>query len=82
VGFAIAMGLPDRERGEIVGAVLVPRPGVTLDLAAIRAKVESALSGYKQPRRYLLLDELPYLASGKPDKKKLKEWLIERGVRG
>jgi acyl-CoA synthetase (AMP-forming)/AMP-acid ligase II len=81
VGFAIVIGLPDAERGEIVGAVLVPRPAMTLELAAIKAKVESLLSGYKQPRRYLLLgvDELPYLASGKPDKRKLKEWLIERG---
>jgi len=61
-----------------VGAVLVPRPGAKLDVAAIRDKAGELLSGYKQPRKYLLLgeDELPYLASGKPDKKKLREWLI------
>ena len=82
VGLAIVIGLPDKERGEIVGAVLVSKPEVVLEVAAIKAKVETLLSGYKLPRKYLLLsaDELPYLASGKPDKKKLREWLVERGL--
>jgi acyl-CoA synthetase (AMP-forming)/AMP-acid ligase II len=81
VGLAVVVGLADAERGEIVAAALLPRPGMDIDLAAVRARVDANLSSFKQPRRYLVLSdtEFPYLATGKPDKRALAAWLRERG---
>lgn len=44
--------------------------GVTLE--AVQDVVRRALAGYKVPRRLVVVDELPVLASGKVDKKRLR----------
>jgi len=81
VGLAVVVGLADVERGEVVAAALLPKPGMAIDLGALRRMVAETLSSFKQPRKYLVLrdNEFPYLASGKPDKHTLRGWLKERG---
>lgn len=81
VGLAVVLGIPDAARGEVVGAVLVPTEGATLDAAKVIAQASEELSSYKVPRRVLVLrgDEVPSLASGKPDKIRLRTMLAERG---
>jgi acyl-CoA synthetase (AMP-forming)/AMP-acid ligase II len=60
-----AVGLPDEEWGEVVGAVLVPRPGFRLDLADLRRFCSERLPAHKRPERLALADELPRTSTGK-----------------
>ncbi|EUA30617.1 hypothetical protein I553_4874 [Mycobacterium xenopi 4042] len=50
----------------------MPRPGQTPTLAAVQECARKKLAGYKVPRRLVIVDELPMLASGKVDKKRLR----------
>jgi acyl-CoA synthetase (AMP-forming)/AMP-acid ligase II len=75
---AFVVGLPDERRGEIVAAVVVPHDGATLDGDDLRTRLRSELSAYKVPTRWLVTDDesIPRLASGKPDKRTLRERLL------
>jgi acyl-coenzyme A synthetase/AMP-(fatty) acid ligase len=42
---------------------------------SLRALCDSALPRFKQPRRYIFVDELPYTATGKVQRFKLREQL-------
>jgi acyl-CoA synthetase (AMP-forming)/AMP-acid ligase II len=75
VRMAFVMGIPDPERGEVVAAVVAPDEGASLDPDTLSAQVNAQLSHYKVPVRWLIIEEgeIPWLASGKPDKRSLKE---------
>ncbi len=77
---AYVVGLPDVERGQLVVAALVARDGVTLDGAAIEAKLRKSLSGYKVPRAYVVLarEEVPMLHSNKVSRRQLETLLAEK----
>ena len=66
------VGTPDERWGEAVCAVVVPRLGATLTLDAVQDFVRRGLAGYKIPRRLVIVEELPVLASGKVDKRRLR----------
>ena len=68
---AHVVGLPDGERGEVVGAVLVTDR--TVDPSALRDLLAVELSSYKLPRRVATISEAPLLASGKVDVQRLRE---------
>ena len=51
--------------GEDVGAAVVARPGVDIDLDELRAFSAARLADYKVPRRIWLLDALPRNPTGK-----------------
>jgi acyl-CoA synthetase (AMP-forming)/AMP-acid ligase II len=70
---AAVFGVPDAEWGEKVHAVVQPRTGRTVDLAAIEAFVDERLAGYKRPRSWEVRDELPRTDSGKLLKRVLRE---------
>ena len=72
VAACAVVGVPDDRWGEAVCAVVVPRSGATLTLEAIQDFVRGRLAGYKMPRRLVVVNELPILASGKVDKKRLR----------
>jgi acyl-CoA synthetase (AMP-forming)/AMP-acid ligase II len=71
VADSIVTGLPDAEWGELVVAYLRPRDGKGGDAHALAASVDAfckqsvSLADYKRPRRYAIVDELPYTATGK-----------------
>jgi acyl-CoA synthetase (AMP-forming)/AMP-acid ligase II len=65
-------GLPSEEWGETVHAVVVPRPGRELDLAALDAHVAEHLAGFKRPRSWQVRDELPRTEAGKLLKRVLR----------
>jgi acyl-CoA synthetase (AMP-forming)/AMP-acid ligase II len=72
IAHALVFGLPHPEMGEEVTAVIVPAPGADLDPQSIQARARAELSPYKVPTRIeILADEsqVPWLASGKPDKR-------------
>jgi acyl-CoA synthetase (AMP-forming)/AMP-acid ligase II len=66
------VGVPDERWGEIVCAVVVPSPGSAPTLEALQDGVRRRLARYKVPRRLVFVTELPLLASGKVDKKRLR----------
>ncbi len=74
---SFVMGIPDPESGEAVAAVVVAEAGATLDPVELRARLNSDLSAYKVPTRWLVLAEaeVPRLANGKPDKRSMQTML-------
>ncbi|UFS60530.1 class I adenylate-forming enzyme family protein [Subtercola endophyticus] len=71
VADSIVVGLPDEQWGEVVVAYVQPREGRMLDRAEAAKSLEDftresvSLAGYKRPRRYTFVTELPYTATGK-----------------
>ena len=68
---AAVIGLPDHRLGEIVAAIIEPKPGESLTEAQI-AKYCEALPRYKRPRR-IILDKVPRNPTGKIEKPRLRE---------
>jgi 2-aminobenzoate-CoA ligase len=69
------VGAPDAERGTIVAAFVVPRPGVTGDDAltrALQAHVRAAIAPYKYPRAIAYVSSLPRTATGKVQRFQLR----------
>ncbi len=66
------VGVPDGLRGEVVKAVIVPKPGVSLDSQEILNFCRTYLASYKLPRIIELRPFLPKTASGKIAKAQLK----------
>lgn len=81
VGLAVVVGLAHPDRGEIVAAALVPKPGGSIDAEDLLRRVDKEISSYKVPRRVLVIEEsqVPYLASGKPDRILIKQMLEASG---
>jgi malonyl-CoA/methylmalonyl-CoA synthetase len=69
------VGLPDSDLGERVVAVVVARPGCSIDEAALRTAARQVLASFKVPKRIYPLDELPRNAMGKVDKAGLRRSL-------
>lgn len=67
------LGVPHPDLGETVLGVIVAVPGQTPDLDHIAATVASALARFKQPRKLILIDELPRNTMGKVQKNILRE---------
>jgi acyl-CoA synthetase (AMP-forming)/AMP-acid ligase II len=78
---AHVLGVADEERGELVAALVVGRPGVELDPDELRDGAREQLSNYKVPRRVVIVgeDELPWLATGKPDRLAIRRMLEAAG---
>ena len=74
-------GIPDEEFGEALMAVVEPQPGVTLDIAAIRAQLKAQLADYKVPKHVEILQNLPREDSGKIFKRRLRDPYWERAGR-
>lgn len=68
------IGVPDDTWGEAVKAIVVPKPGVTPDAAAIIAHARERIAHYKAPRSVDFIDRpLPRNASGKILRRELRE---------
>jgi o-succinylbenzoate---CoA ligase len=68
------VGVPDGEWGELVTALVVPTdPRRPPRLDELRAHVRDRLPGYAAPRALVLVADLPLLASGKPDRQRLRK---------
>jgi acyl-CoA synthetase (AMP-forming)/AMP-acid ligase II len=77
VASAAVVGVPDERWGENVCAVVVARPGMTVDPDNVVATVRQRLAGFKVPRHVVVVDSLPTNAAGKVVKAELRAWLAE-----
>ncbi|WP_395331440.1 class I adenylate-forming enzyme family protein [Novosphingobium sp. BL-8H] len=77
---AYVVGLPDRERGALLVAALVPRDGAVLDMTAIEARMRDSLSGYKVPRAWVELtrEDVPLLHSNKVARREIARIVAAR----
>jgi acyl-CoA synthetase (AMP-forming)/AMP-acid ligase II len=66
-------GVPSEEWGQSVHAVVVPRTGHEIDIAALEAHVGEHLAGFKRPRSWQVRTELPRTEAGKLLKRVLRE---------
>jgi acyl-CoA synthetase (AMP-forming)/AMP-acid ligase II len=77
IASANVTGVPDRARGHVVGALIVPQPGVSLDIEAIRHAAAKSLSSYKVPRVIVIVEaaQVPMMSSSKVDRRALVKLL-------
>jgi acyl-CoA synthetase (AMP-forming)/AMP-acid ligase II len=77
---AYVVGLPDKERGQLVVAALVPRDGTALDFDEIQKTLRQKLSSYKVPRAYVAIsrEEVPMLPSNKVSRRQLERLVAEK----
>jgi acyl-CoA synthetase (AMP-forming)/AMP-acid ligase II len=72
------VGVPDDEFGQLVAAVVVPAPGVTLDTADLAAHVKERLAYFKVPAYWVVRSQpLPRTATGKVVRAEVLESLKE-----
>jgi acyl-CoA synthetase (AMP-forming)/AMP-acid ligase II len=64
---ALVIGIPDERLGQRVAALVQPRDGSTLDLAALDEHVRTRIAGYKVPRATWLVSQISRTLSGKAD---------------
>jgi len=73
VAESAVIGVPDARLGEVGRAYVVPRPGHTLDEAAVQAFCRERLANYKVPRQVAFRSDLPRNPGGKVLKRLLRE---------
>ncbi|MFG2961189.1 class I adenylate-forming enzyme family protein [Streptomyces sp. NPDC048291] len=69
---AAVIGVPDEKWGEVVVAYVQPRPGATVDPAALGTLCVRRLTGYKRPTSYVVVEAIAKNAVGKIDKVALR----------
>ncbi len=65
---ALVFGVPDARLGQVVAALLVIEPDVSV--SAVLAAASPALASFARPRRVARVAELPTTAVGKPDRRR------------
>lgn len=70
---AATIGVPDEQWGEVVAAVIVAKPGETVNEGELQQYCRKSLAGYKVPRKFFYVETLPRNASGKILKYHLRE---------
>jgi malonyl-CoA/methylmalonyl-CoA synthetase len=67
------IGVPHPDFGEAVVAVVVPRPGATVDGSQVSAALKGRIANFKVPKLVFVVDELPRNTMGKVQKNLLRE---------
>lgn len=67
------VGVPHPDFGEAGVAVVIPKPGITLDADRIVAELKSKLANFKIPKQCFLVSELPRNTMGKVQKNLLRD---------
>jgi long-chain acyl-CoA synthetase len=78
---AAVVGKPDEVLGEAIQAFLVLRSGVAASIDDVKEHCLTHLSRYKVPREFVVFDALPKTASGKVQKRLLREHMMQRGMK-
>ena len=81
VVMAFVTGVSHPDRGQDVAAAVALRPGELLDAEEVRKRVKEEIASYKVPRHVAVFasqTDLPWLDSGKVDRRALTAILEER----
>ena len=81
VAESAVVGVPHPDFGEVGVAVVIPKPGQTVEPQRIMARLKDSLANFKIPKRCFVASELPRNAMGKVQKKVLREQHKELFVR-
>ena len=73
VAQAAVIAQPDAEKGEVVKAFIVRKPGATLEADALVAWARDNMASYKAPRAVRFIDALPTTGAGKVLRRLLKD---------
>jgi fatty-acyl-CoA synthase len=76
VALAAVVSIPDANYSEVGHACIVLEPGCQVGEDQVRSWCRSQLAGHKMPKSFEFRSELPFLAVGKVDKRKLREELL------
>jgi long-chain acyl-CoA synthetase len=61
----IVFAIPDPKRGQVIGAAVVPRPGVNIVEKELLAFMRANLANFKVPDQIVIRESLPRTSSGK-----------------
>ncbi len=75
---AAAIGVPDKVRGQVVKAFVVPRPGHTVEPMAVQTFMKQRLSQHEYPRHLDVVDALPKTPAGKINRKALRDQIAQQ----
>jgi len=67
------VGVPHPDFGEVGIAVVIPKPGASIDGDQVIAQLKSQLANFKIPKRCFIVDQLPRNTMGKVQKNILRE---------
>lgn len=67
------VGLPDKEYGERVTAFIVPEEGYEIDPVSVKGYIKTRLAGFKVPKDYITVEEMPKSSTGKVLKREIKK---------
>jgi acyl-CoA synthetase (AMP-forming)/AMP-acid ligase II len=73
----VVIGLPHPHWGEAVTAIVVPRPGQSIDPAELLRRARERLSPFKSPKDVILVDGMPKTATNKVQKGELRARFAE-----
>ncbi|MET3494943.1 malonate--CoA ligase [Variovorax boronicumulans] len=72
VAESAVIGVPHRDFGEVGVAIVIAKPGASIDADAIMAELKSRLANFKIPKRCFVVPELPRNTMGKVQKALLR----------
>jgi fatty-acyl-CoA synthase len=75
---AIVISIPHEATGEALHAAVVRQPATELSIDDLQDFVGARLGGMCVPTSVDFIDDIPVTAAGKPDKKALRERLVQR----
>ncbi|HEY2203677.1 MAG TPA: AMP-binding protein [Pseudonocardia sp.] len=77
VAEVVVIGLPHPRWSEAITAVVLTKPGRTLDPAGLVGALKGRLDGYKVPKSVIVADELPRTSTGKVQKNVVRQRYAE-----
>ncbi|WP_328453912.1 AMP-binding protein [Amycolatopsis sp. NBC_00438] len=73
VAEVVVVGLPHERWTEAITAVVVPKPGESIDAEGLRLRLKDRLDGYKVPKAVIVTDALPRTSTGKIQKNVVRD---------
>lgn len=71
------IGLPDKEWGERVTALIIPKFGMSIDPSVLSARLKERLSPFKVPKEYHMVKAFPKSSAGKILKRELRKQYLD-----